>query len=270
MELQPALKPSYTLVLTASISPSPGAKVKRSDIAVRRQDYLNAFNFWLQLPDPRINRILFLENSGDDLKAFRQLVATSNPHQKSVEFVSVPAIEIPEGIHYGMGELSMIDDGLAQSRTIRETTHLIKATGRYTFPALPRLLNRLPSNFDVLAECRIPTRAYRKGLSLIPAILQRREAYAATHLIIFRTAVYEQYFRGLYRTMEPRTLHGIVEHLVYDRLRDVAGDLRVLWRFPVNCEPIGIGAANNANYRSASKKVTSLLRGLLRGTPIWI
>lgn len=262
--------PSYALLLTATVSPSLGAKVQRSDVALRQQDYLRALTFWLQLPDPRLNRIVFLENSGNDLQAFRDLVATSNPYQKQVEFISVPSVEIPEGVHYGMGELRMIDDGIAQSKAIGETTHFIKATGRYIFPSLPRLLDRLPSSFDVQAECRIPTRAYRKGLSFIPALVQRREAYAVTQLIIFRNAAYEQYFRGLYHTMEPRTLHGIAEHVIYDRLREVAGTLRVLWRFPVNCDPIGIGARQNTNYSSPLKRTMSVVRTLLRGTELWI
>lgn len=262
--------PSYALLLTATVSPSRGAKVQRSDVALRRQDYLTALTFWLQLPDPRLNRIVFLENSGDDLEVFRELVARSNPHRKRVEFISVPSTEIPEGVHYGMGELRMIDDGLAQSKTIGETTHFIKATGRYIFPSLPRVLDRLPSSFDVQAECRIPTRAYRKGLSFIPALLQRREAYAVTQLIIFRNTAYEQYFRGLYRTMTPGTLHGIAEHVVYDRLRETAGTLRVRWRFPVNCDPVGIGASRNANYSSPVKKTMRVVRGLLRGTAVWI
>lgn len=262
---------SYTLVLTATVTPSRGAKVQRGDPAVRRNDYLDALAFWLQLRDARLNRILFLENSGDDLQAFRDLAARSNPHGKRVEFISVPSIEVPEGIHYGIGELRMIDDGLAQSDTVRETTHFVKATGRYIFPQLPAVLDRLPAEFDIMADCRIPwRRAVRKGLSMIPAVLQRRGAYAVTSLIIFRTAVYEQYFRGLYRTMEPWTLHGIVEHVVYDRICEVSGNLRILWRYPVDCEPVGVGASRNVNHRRISRRAVGVVRKALRGTGIWI
>lgn len=74
--------PSYALLLTATVSPSHGARVQRNDAELRRQDYLNALNFWLRLSDARLNRIVFLENSGDDLQAFRQLVAKTNPHRK--------------------------------------------------------------------------------------------------------------------------------------------------------------------------------------------
>ena len=166
--------PSYTLVLTATVSPSRGAKMQRGDATQRRQDYLRALTFWLQNPDQRLSRIVFLENSGDDLTDFRELAARNNPHRKQVEFISVPPTEIPDGIHYGIGELRTIDDGLAQSEQIRKTSHFIKVTGRYIYPRLGRLLDHLPSQFDIVTECRIPTSAYRKGLSLIPALRERR------------------------------------------------------------------------------------------------
>lgn len=270
MERTSDAAPSYVLVLTATVSLSRGAKMQRSDAATRRDDYLNALNFWLQNPDPRLNRIVFLENSGDDLTAFRELAAGNNPYQKDIEFISVPSMEIPDGIHYGIGELRTLDDGLAQSQMVRTTTHFIKATGRLIFPGLSRLLDHLPSQFDIVTECRIPTSAFRKGLSLISAVRQRREAYATTSLIIFRTATYEQYFRGLYRTMEPWTRHGIVEPLVYDRICEVSGNLCVLWRYPVNCDPIGVSGQSNGSYHTIPRRAMGVVRGMLRGTDIWI
>jgi len=68
----------YLLVLTATVTPFVGAQVQRSDPATRREDYKAAFRFWLNHADPRINRILFLENSGDDLEFLKEIVEQEN------------------------------------------------------------------------------------------------------------------------------------------------------------------------------------------------
>lgn len=159
----------------------------------------------------------------------------------------------------------MLDEGLAKSELVSEGTHFIKATGRLTFPSLPRLLDRINGSPDVIAECRIPTSEFRRGLALIPAILERRKAYATTQVILFRTSAYEKYFRGLHARMEKWTLSGIMEYIVYMRMREVERELKILWRFPVNCEPVGIGANANQNYSSFPKRAINFIRGLLRG-----
>ncbi len=262
--------PEYVLVLTATVNPGQSVKVQRKDPEVRRRDYLSALDFWLQMKDSRLNRIVFLENSGADLSSFRELVSEKNPFHKSVEFISTEPVDIPEGIQHGWGELRMLDEGIAKSQLVSEGTHFIKATGRLIFPSLPRLLDRISGSPDVVAECRIPTSEFRRGLSLIPAILERRKAYATTQVILFRTSVYEAYFRGLHGRMEKWTLSGIMEYIIYMRLREVEQELNILWRFPVNCEPVGIGAKANQNYSSVPKRAVNFVRGLLRGTDIWL
>jgi hypothetical protein len=259
------------LVLTSTVSPARGAKVRRSDSELRREDYMNALAFWLNLQDPRLNRIVFIENSGADLSGFEALVRRNNPHNKTVEFISTGITEIPDGIHYGWGELQMLDEGLSQSRLFAQATHFVKATGRLTFPRIGRLIDRMPAGCDVLVDCRIPISEYRRGIMLIPALVQRRGAYASTQLAIFRKLTYEKYFRGIYRNMKPWTRAGSMESVIYDRLQEVAKEISVVWRFPVNCDPVGIGARNGANYQSTQKRVMSAVRGLLRPfDSIWV
>src|SRR5579863_9294339 len=85
----------FLLVMTATITPAVNAQVKRSDPRVRLEDYKKALRFWLADPHPALSRILFLENSGADLAELRVIAEIENPRNKEVEFVSLPAYEIP-------------------------------------------------------------------------------------------------------------------------------------------------------------------------------
>lgn len=255
---------SLALVLTSTISPARGASVNRADPELRRKDYMEALAFWLRLSDPRLQRIVFIENSGADLGSFEELVRTSNPHHKEVEFISTEVTEIPEGIQHGWGELRMLDEGLSRSRLVGEATHFVKATGRLVFPSIKRFLNRMPKNFDVLVDCRIPAGEYRRGAALIPALIQRRGAYATTQIAVFRATTYSAYFRDLYRVMQPWTRSGVMECVIFDRLQEIAGEIKIVWRFPVNCDPVGIGARYGVEYQSTSRKIMSAVRAALR------
>ena len=105
----------------------------RNDPKVRREDYANGLRFWLSHPDKRLNRILFLENSREDLSYFQNIVAAENAYGKEVEFVSTDPAVIPKGISFGWGELRMLDEGLERSHLARQSSQIIKATGRRSF-----------------------------------------------------------------------------------------------------------------------------------------
>lgn len=262
---------NLVVVLTGTITPSKGAKPLRNNPELRRNDYLRALEFWLNVDDPRLNKIVFLENSMADLADFADLVQSINPYRKQVEFVSTQSREIPAGIQYGWGELQMLDEGLMKSRLVAESTHFLKVTGRLTFPNIKRLLDRMPWDFDALVECRIPLSEIRYGMALIPAILERRAAYASTQLAFFRTEIYKNHFIGLYQRMKAYTRSGIMEYVVYERLKEFENELKIYWRFPVNCDPVGIGANYERNYQSIQKRAIQIIRAMLRPfNSIWI
>ena len=133
--------PRYLLVMTATIVPAQNAGVKRSNPHLRLEDYKRALRFWLNYPHRAADRILLLENSGADLSDLQAIARNENPHQKQVEILSVPGREIPAGRNYGYNEMALLDDGLPQSKLRRQTTHMIKVTGRLTFPALGKALD---------------------------------------------------------------------------------------------------------------------------------
>ena len=181
--------PRYLLVMTATVTPAANAQVKRSSPRVRLEDYKRALRFWLGYAHAAAERILFLENSGADLSPLRGIAENENPRRREVEFLSLPTLEIPAGMNYGYTEMQTLDEGLALSKLRPATTHMIKATGRLTFPALGKALDRVTKfghneaapleAHDRLPQAWISTpRARRKRatLRLFPRLLRSRAA----------------------------------------------------------------------------------------------
>ncbi len=241
----------FLLLLTATITPAPGSKVSRSDPAVRRDDYLTAFRYWLQHPDPRLRQILLVENSAADLSDFRLAASQSS---KSVEIISIPPNPPPPGMHYGYSELQMIDQALGQSTLRQGTTHLIKATGRLIFPSLPRLLDKLPENLQIAVDsrARLPFRPSEHG-------------FVAVQIFVVSHQFYDENLRTGYTSLAPEFHYPeMLEHLFFERLSPLKGQDGVLLRFPVNCEPVGFAAHLTKRYDSPSRRLTAAARAVLR------
>jgi hypothetical protein len=241
----------FLLLLTATVTPALGTRVSRSDPALRRSDYFTAFTHWLQHPDPRLNQILLVENSCADLSDFR---AAAHKSSKNVEIISIPPNPPPPGMHYGYSELQMIDRALAQSTLRQNTTHLIKATGRLIFPALPRLLDKLPDSFDVAVDARasLPFRPGQGGFISV-------QLFLASHKF------YDENLRTVYTALAPEFHYPeMLEHLFYERLTPLKGQEGILLRFPVNCEPVGHAAHLTKRYDSPGRRLTAKARAVLR------
>jgi hypothetical protein len=241
----------FLLLLTATITPAPGTKVSRNDPAVRRADYFTAFTYWLNHGDPRLRHILLIENSGADLSEFKAAAAKSG---KQVEILSIAPNPPPPGMHYGYSELQMIDQALAQSVLWRGTTHIIKATGRLTFPGLPALLNKVPDDFRIVvdARARLPFRNSERG-------------FVSAQLFLSRHDFYDEVLRTGYTAMA-RAHHypALVEHLLFELLTPLKGQQGVLLRFPVNCEPVGFAAHLAKRYDTPQRLLTATMRSVLR------
>jgi hypothetical protein len=258
----------FVLILTATVTPSAGVTVARNLPDVRRRDYLDALDFWLQHPDSRLNRIVFLENSGEDLGPLERLAAAANPYARDVEFISTTPYTIPPGLHYGWGELRMLDEGIARSRLLEQTSHFIKASGRFKFPEISALLDQVPCDCDAMVDSRIPTSALKKGINFISVLKAHRDAYASTQLMLFSLSFYREHLLGLYASMKS-PYPSLIENLLFDKLASIQGPAKILLRFPVNCDPSGIGATNGISYDTILRKATSLVRGTLRKTSLW-
>jgi hypothetical protein len=245
--------PTYLLVMTATIAPAP-AQVQRSSPQVRLEDYKRALRFWLSYSHPAASRILFLENSGADLSELRAVAETENPLNREVEFLSLPVHEIPRATNYGYTEMQSLDEGLALSKLRRDTTHMIKTTGRLTFPALGKALDRVATAgsapFELMIDCR------RLGIL-------RRGYDARVQLFACSHSFYDRVLRQSNREMNSTDLR-LLEHLIYRKVIPFKDQPGYYLRFPCNIEPVGHFGFKDRRYDSPRTALARSTRAALR------
>jgi hypothetical protein len=242
--------PRYLLVMTATIIPAANAGVRRADPELRLEDYKRALRYWLSYDHPAAERILLLENSGADLAGLWAIAADENPRRKPVEILSVPGNRIPEGTNYGYTEMEMLDDGLALSQLRQQTTHMIKVTGRLTFPALGKALDRIAKPFELMAECR------KLGFP-------RRGFDASTQLFVCSHDFYDRVLRDSKKEMNSTDVR-LLEHLIFRKVIPFKGQPGIYLRFPCNIEPVGYSGFKSRSYNSPKTALTRAIRAGLR------
>jgi hypothetical protein len=249
------ISPIYTVVMTACIDPKIGtnsATVHRSDPKVRLKDYQDGLKFWLSVKDERIKRIIFIDNSGYSLESLIEISRTNNQWNRECEFISLRCNEIPNGVHYGYSELKLLHLGLEGSKTLKKEDYIIKATGRYRFPNISHLLDRLPNTYKVAADAQILNR-------FVP--YPRKTIMVG--LIIFSTEFYQTHLQQLYKEMQPTPRKAFVEDIFFDKLMPMRHEPGVILRFPCNCDYEGIGG-NGISYTEPRKKALSACRAIGR------
>jgi hypothetical protein len=245
-----ATRERYLLVMTATIIPAANAAVKRADPRLRLEDYKQALRYWLAYPHPAADRILLLENSGVDLTELRTIARDENPRGRTVEILSMPGNQIPEGTNYGYTEMEMLDEGLAVSKLRAETTHMIKVTGRLIFPSLGRALDLIPKPFDLMIDCR------KLGFP-------RRGFDASTQLFVCSHDFYDRELRDSRKEMNSTDVR-LLEHLIFRKIIPFKGQAGHYLRFPCNVEPVGYSGFKSRSYNSPKAAITRAIRSVLR------
>ena len=113
-------KNSPVILLTATITPNSFSNLSITDPEIRRQQYLDALNFYIKKTDLKI---IFVENSYDSLPNF-----PSYPERlEYLKFKSEPT-EPDRGI--GFKEIEILDYAFQNSKFINEAKSIVKITGR--------------------------------------------------------------------------------------------------------------------------------------------
>jgi len=199
--------------------------------------------------------LVFAENSASDLSSLKEVARSHNPHNVPVEFLSFNHPAPPEGLHYGYSEFILIRDALAASELAGQTTHFLKATGRYRFPDVDRLIRKLPDSFALACDCRC-NRPFSK----------HRHLFTIFSLFASDIEFFKKQLAMLPEKMVPAppwTRSQFIEDVLFDHLEPMQDDPRIKLRWPCNCEPEGIGA-NGDNYSSPRKRIQNLVRATAR------
>lgn len=245
---------NYSLLMTACIQPSLADynAISRSDPKLRLNDYKIAFRYWLSYEEDKITHIIFTENSGYDLTELKEIAEIENLYNRKIEFVQFIASPIPEGVHYGYSELEILDKTFDFSKIILETDFFIKVTGRLYFPKLKKLLKRISSSNLITIDF--------KDFK----IFHIKKQYAITTLVVIRNDFFLNNLYGIKNKMDD-SHNSLFETLYYNFLQPLAlANKNIVTRFPINVNPVGIGAHWNVNYDSYRKRTFDFIRQILR------
>jgi hypothetical protein len=127
----------------------------RSDPKVRLQDYIEALDFCLQIPDEAIGAIVFVENSTSDLSELRRIAGKNSAAE--VGFVGFNGLDYPTAYGRAFGEFSLTDYAFEHSEPInclRPDDRLWKATGRWRMLNIEEMVAHAPKAYDLFCDLR--------------------------------------------------------------------------------------------------------------------
>lgn len=138
----------FCVVLTCTIDVRGVAFMERSGIDERFNDYVQAFELWLA--SSNVKNIIFVENSGYDLRVFREMAAAVK--SKNVEFVSFDGQHFDRSLGKGYGEMLALKQVLLDSDLLKSVGRFIKVNGRYYVPQLNQVSQLWGSETEVVCD----------------------------------------------------------------------------------------------------------------------
>ena len=138
---------SFCIVLTASIDPKGMSLVKRDNVLVREQDYIEVIQSLISKP----YAVVFCENSGYSLDAIKFCLEKRT--FKFNEVLQFDGQQFPRHLGKGYGELMILEYATAQSKLIATSDYVVKITGRYKVLNLDNVLESIHmTNAFVIAD----------------------------------------------------------------------------------------------------------------------
>lgn len=227
--------PRHVALLTATlVAPHDARNLARRDPALRLQDYLQAFDFYLDhLARGTMDALVLCDNSGHDLAAFVERVATAGL-QDRVELLSHQGLDYPAQHGRGYGEFKLVDHAMHTSKLIAAMgphARIWKLTGRYKLLNLERLVRSHPPDADLYCHCR----DHPKRWLDMYAMCWNQRAYAGL-------------IRGVYRHLRQDDTPVSAEQRFRVLLDNHRSSLRVVRRFAVVPRVDGVRGFDNRPY----------------------
>lgn len=255
-----------TLIMTATITPPPTGVpgLGRVDPAVRMRDYLDAFEFYLGVPDRIFDRIVIADNSDSDVTPLQEM-ADRKGGGKEVWVTSHQGLDYDPGLGRGYGEMKLLDrivDEYEPVAKLPEDTKVWKATGRYMMTNIARLVESAPDDYELY--CDLKNKPHHRF---------------DMRFFSFSLAGYRRLFRGHYHDMAETTMTP--EGPLFLKLPEVdmrelvdphLGEPGVYPRFRVEPWVDGVRAWDNVSYVKGRGMFKYLTRATARrvAPSIWI
>ena len=147
--------PMQVIVLTATVLVPPGTPIVRIDPLLRLRDYQQALEFYTSFIGHGIDRIVFAENTGFDLKPLHEIADARNV-ASSVDFISFRGNDFPPEYGRAFGEATILDEVMRDERCLRYPADTIywKSTGRYKVTNLDRMMKTMPQGVQLYCDLR--------------------------------------------------------------------------------------------------------------------
>jgi len=123
-------------------------------------------------------------------------------------------------------------------------------TGRLTFPAIGKALDKLTQPFELMVECR------KLGFP-------RRGFDASTQLFVCSHDFYDRVLRDSKKEMNSTDVR-LLEHLIFRKVIPFKGQPGIHLRFPCNVEPVGYSGFKSRSYNSPKTVLTRAIRAAMR------
>jgi len=132
------------ILLTATVDPKGVVFMKRSDPAVRENDYVNSVKKWIENTS---YSILFCENSGYDIHKIEKIMR--NCVNRKTESLKFDGQNFPREFGKGYGELLTIKYAVQHSKLVKHSDYIIKVNGRYFIKNIEKIMSTLSKDSDI-------------------------------------------------------------------------------------------------------------------------
>lgn len=254
---------NLVLFLTATIDIKGMPKAYPTVPEMRQEDYFNSLNYYIN-NHPKIRKIVFVENSGWPLSRVKE-ATLENPYGKEVEFISLNSNDFPRHYGKGYGEISLMDQGIQQSKLIQESTYIAKITGRIRLLNLTEILESVSSPYDCLCDLK------DQGWMLKRYLFRERTAspYSDTRFLVFKKDFYFKYFQPLVSNHQNGCFY--MESKIYQGIQAAKPYEQVIERFPIEPKFSGIaGHFQGKDYNSPREQAKFTIRSFARQVAPWI
>ena len=249
---------SSCILLTATIAP-PEAAVARNDPQVRLRDYLASLEFYLSLPKKFVDRILFVDNSGSDIKPIEDFVR-AKAADKVVELMSFRGNNHPVSYGKAYGEFKLMDFGLEHTSLLSDSDYFWKITGRLKVLNLSDLMIPDVTDYDVLCDLH--------NLPFVGTGKIFANRWMDLRLFSCSVKAYKKLFAGKYAQFGPRMNQGALYEVVMGGRRR----MKILPRFPTQPVVSGFSGRHDREYHHGIQRMKTGVRALIRNVvpSIWI
>jgi hypothetical protein len=241
------------LVLTASILVPAGAPgVVRSDTSLRIQDYQRALAFYASFIGQGLDRIVFAENTGADLRSLREITATKGIASR-VDFLTFDGNGFPPIYGRCYGEAIILDEVMGHKccSELPEDTIYWKSTGRYQIKNFRRMMQTMPRGAQLYCDLR----------------RRRRQRWADMRFMSWTRKGYDEFLAGIAPLLREDTRNFRPgEEALFDVLDERLSGSFLQHARSFTREPFidGIRAFDNKNWSAGRQRVVYYARSLQR------